>query len=145
MGFEKSIYNDGEIHYSFPKWKKDLLKMTSVKNKNLYQEIEKDNKINPMEVGLKNNLSESQIKIKDDGSIDLFASENSGISIKQDGTVVVFANRIQFLGTQIEMLSSLLGTSFNQETLFSEGLSNPNEKKGKTEKLKQMMKENQLI
>ena len=139
MAFDKNIYKDGESTYEVPYWRKVVEEITSnVDTFSYKEEFEERRKIQENEVGIKHPKNDSFIKIKDDGTIEAFAGNGSGIRINADETVQVFGN-IQMIGNEVQGVTRINESSFNGNQLSGEYPSL--KEKGISEGVKKIKKE----
>lgn len=139
MAFDKNIYKDGESTYEVPYWRKVVEEITNnVDTFSYKEEFEERRKIQENEVGIKHPKNDSFIKIKDDGTIEAFAGNGSGIRINADETVQVFGN-IQMIGNEVQGITRTNESSFNGSQLSGDYPSL--KEKGISEGVKKIKKE----
>lgn len=91
---------------SMPDWK---IKIFELKNRdsNTIKDYEKQFKFGPTEVGMRNRQTKSHLKIYDNGNIDLFAGDITGLRIDDFlDTIVLYGNKVA-MDTQIVKLKTL--------------------------------------
>lgn len=139
MAFDKDIFTDGESSYEVPYWRKVIEEIDmNVDTFNYRDEMIKRRRIQEDEIGIKHPKNNSFIKIKDDGTIEAFAGNGSGIRIKPDETMQFFGN-IQMIGNGFQGITNKNKAVFNEENLSGEY---PDlDEKGKTSSLKNLMDE----
>lgn len=139
MAFDKEIFVDGESTYEVPYWRKVVEEVsTNADNFNYSEEFSKRRKIQENEVGLKHPKNNSFVKIKDDGTIEAFAGNGSGVKINPDETMQFFGN-IQVIGNSFQGISQKNEATFNAKS-FGDNYPSIKEK-GLSQKLKDMKKE----
>lgn len=117
MAFDKNVFNDGESAYEVPYWRKVIENVSANVNTFNYQdEFIKRQTIQENEVGIKHPKNNSFIKIKDDGTIEAFVSNGSGLRIRPDETLQLFGD-VQVIGNSFQGITKKNESSFNQEQL----------------------------
>lgn len=139
MAFDKELFRDGESTYEVPEWRKTIERVSSEADKFDYEkEFKRRRMIQENEIGLKHPKNNSYIKIKDDGTIEAFAGNGSGIRINNDETMQFFGN-IQAIGNKFQGITKKNEASFNEEA--ASGQYPSLEEKGLSEDLKTLIKE----
>ena len=101
--------NDSAI----PDWKQ---KLSDIKNKdiNTVVDYEKQFKFNHTEVGMRNLKNQSHLKIFDNGNVEMFAGDASGITINDTyDTVNIFGNATNINTHNMNILTRPYGLSWN--------------------------------
>lgn len=139
MGFEKKVHRDGDVVFDVPHWRRQWEDL-SEKTRSLELSVARDDAqlVGSQEVGLKHNKSGAIVRLKDDGSIELFA-ESSGIRITQSG-IQMFGQKIQIMGGEMDVLTTPHGFQENG-AVVTEGYAAFPRKKGKSERLLDLCKE----
>lgn len=139
MAFDNKVFTDGESSYEVPYWRKAIEYIdVNIDTFTYEEEFQKRRKIQEKEVGLKHPNNNSFIKIKDDGTIELFAGDGGGIRLHSDNRLQLFGN-IQIIGNTFQGLTPLNQAVFNEETLSGEY---PDvQEKGRTEGFKKLLDE----
>lgn len=139
MAFDKEIFADGESTYEVPYWRKVIEEVsTNVGTFSYNKEFLKRRKIQEDEVGIKHPKNNSFIKIKDDGTIEAFAGNGSGIRINPDETMQLFG-AIQVIGNKFQGVTQTNESSFNENKLSGNYPSL--EEKGLSQELKDLKEE----
>lgn len=139
MAFDKELFADGESTYEIPYWRKVVEEVSTNAHKfNYTEEFEKQKIIQENEVGIKHPKNNSFIRIKDNGTIEAFAGNGSGVRINTDETMQFFGN-VQIIGNKFQGITKLNETNFNENQLSGEYPSL--ETKGLSEELKKLKKE----
>lgn len=139
MAFDKEVFTDGESTYEVPYWRKIVEKVsTNVGTFSYDEEFLRRRKIQEDEVGIKHPKNNSFIKIKDDGTIEAFAGNGSGIRINPDESMQLFGD-IQVIGNKFQGISQKNESIFNGNKLSGDYPSL--EEKGLSEELKNLKKE----
>lgn len=144
MGFEKRTFEDGDITFDIPQWRKNIESIRKSTEKNYLKETQKSSRITEEEVGIKHPKNHSYLRIKDDGSIDAFAENGAGFRFTSDKRLIFFADRIQFIAKQVENITSANGLVSNGYVLNESGIQEFPRKKGKTNSLKELIKKTGL-
>lgn len=145
MGFENRIYDDGDIEFDIPEWKKNIEEIEKIsKPINFLEEESQDRLLNKKEVGLKNLQSDSFIRIQDNGTIEAFTSYNSGIRMFRDGGVQIFGDKIQMIAKELDIITTANGTTINQNIIGKDVLNKFPRKKGKEKTFLELIKEYNL-
>lgn len=139
MAFDKNLFEDGESAYQVPYWRQVIETIDAeVDTFDYVKEARKRQKVREDEVGIKHPKNNSHIIIKDDGTIEAFAGNGTGIRIKPDESMQIFGNT-QIIGNKFQGITGVNDTEFNGEKLSGEYPSL--EEKGKSESLKDLMRE----
>lgn len=119
--FIKNIYEDGDKDYQPARWFEKLENLKEDSGFNLGKTIEEDKKIKKKEVGIFHPDNEAIIKVDDDGSINLFSSEKTGIRIdKENDTIIIFGNEVQFMTNMIHYKMHAQKIKENKKSLKKE-------------------------
>lgn len=139
MAFDKRVFTDGESSYDVPYWRQVIEHIdTNVDTFNYKEEFAQRRRIQENEVGLKHPNNNSFIKIKDDGTIEIFAGDGGGVRLFSDNRLQLFGN-IQIIGNSFQGLTPENQASFNTDKLSGEY---PDiQEKGKTESFKRLFEE----
>lgn len=139
MAFDRKVFTDGESSYEVPYWRKVIEEIdTSVDSFSYSEEFSKRRKIQEKEVGLKHPNNNSFIKIKDNGTIEMFSGDGGGIRLHPDNKVQLFGD-IQLIGNNFQGLTPQNQASFNNDEF---GADYPSlQEKGKTESFKKLLNE----
>lgn len=139
MAFDKELFADGESTYEVPYWRKVVEEVSAnVDTFSYEEEFKRRRRIQEDEVGIKHPKNNSFIKISDDGTIEAFAGNGSGIRIKPDETMQFFGS-VQVIGNKFQGITRKNNSSFNENQLSGEYPSL--EEKGLSEGLKELKKE----
>jgi hypothetical protein len=102
-------YKDSAV----PEWKDRIAK---IKNKdiNTIVQHERQFKFNKNEVGIRNTKTDSHIKVFDNGNIEMFAGDTSGITVSDAyDTVNLYGNAVNLNTHNINMYTRPYGLSWN--------------------------------
>ena len=139
MAFDKDVYADGESTYEVPYWRKVIEEVsTNVDTFDYQEEFDKRRRIRENEVGLKHPNNNSYVKIKDDGTIEMFSDSGTGIRVRQTGDIQFFGD-FQFIGSKFQGITRTNEASFNGEKVSGEYPSI--EVKGLSDELKDLISE----
>lgn len=133
MGFEKKIHRDGDVTFDVPAWRKrweDLMEKEDALS--LAGEREESQYVGSQEVGLKHTKSGASIRLKDNGTIELFTGD-SGIRVTPNG-IQMFGKKLQLIGGEIDALTTPHGLQENG-SVVTDGYASFPRKKGKDKTL----------
>lgn len=120
--FINEIYPDGDVDYSPPEWRQkieDELLRHGVTDYD--EEHEKDQKIKPNEVGIKHPETEAVVRLNDDGTIHVFASETLGIIMDPHSKSINFiGENINFFSHKTHLKTKPTGLLWNENSFNSQ-------------------------
>lgn len=138
MAFDKDLFRDGESTYDTPYWRQVVEYIDANVDTFSYEEqFKKRRKIQEDEIGIKHPKNNSYIKIKDDGTIEIFAGDSGGIRINNDSKMQLFGD-VQVIGNGFQGITPPNQASFNGKALDYDYPSK--REKGKTNELKGLMR-----
>lgn len=113
------LENDDNIDYYVPEWKKTISFLESEKGlKDAPYLDRRDYLIKEREVALKHPEQESIVKIRDDGSVDIFAGETLGMRF-DPGTksCTIFADDINMVSKNVNLFTDAKGFRWNRNEM----------------------------
>lgn len=144
MAFEKRIFEDGDIEYSVPRWKKIIEELNQYEsNHDFIGEINNDNTIDTNDITLKNPVSDSYIRLKKHGDIDIFSENGTGLQLIGD-RLIIHADTVEVLSKKFEIHTTANGVTFNNEVMNTGGIKEFPQRKGKTDRLKNLIEGGEL-
>lgn len=98
--FEYKGFSDGDRLYQVPEWKKWVEK-ESIRKKKIQERIAEKAKIKTDEIGLKHPKTGASLILKDDGGIEIFSGDGSGI-LMEKGRVIVSGEELFLSSASME-------------------------------------------
>lgn len=142
MGFERRIYEDGDIEFNVPEWKRNIEEVLQLSEPiDFLQEKKNLKNIKQREVALKHLKNNSFLRIQDDGTIEIFSEFNSGIRFDTNSNVQIFGDKVQVLAKEFDIRTTANGTTINDYILGDDVVSKFPRKKGKEITFLEMAKE----
>lgn len=101
----EKVYGDGDKEIRFPYWREVLQREnTNFNKKELENEREQCLFINEDEIALKHPKTGATFKLSDDGSIEMYANEDTGIRLDPyENTVVIFGDSIHLASKETRL------------------------------------------
>lgn len=127
--FEYKGFSDGDRLYQVPEWKKWVEK-ESIRKKKIQERIAEKAKIKTDEIGLKHPKTGASLILKDDGGIEIFSGDGSGI-LMEKGRVIVSGEEMflssasmefQTLPNNVYMNGEAIGLSASKRKGLSAGV-----------------------
>lgn len=99
--FVRTVYNDGDKDIYMPYWKKVVRDETiKQRSRDLEDIMEEDTFIDEDEVALKHPETGAVIKLRDDGSIEMFVNEDTGFRMDPKENAIMFFGDILHVTTK---------------------------------------------
>ncbi|MEX3713569.1 hypothetical protein ABFV99_14290 [Cytobacillus horneckiae] len=113
--YVNKTYGDGDKDIYLPFWRQVLQReLTNAEVKNLERLQESMQFINEDEIALKHPATGSTIKLADDGSIEFFVNEDTGIRLDPvDNAIVFYGDSVHFAAKEMRMHTKPYGLIWN--------------------------------
>ena len=124
--YVNKTFADGDKDIHFPYWRQVLQKETrDFKAYDLEVEQQKWQFINEDEIALKHPVTGSTFKLADDGSIEMFVNEDTGIRIdSKDNSIIFYGDSVHFATKEMRIHTkphSLIWNNYNFNPYFYYG------------------------
>ena len=117
MAFEEKYFPDGDIVFRVPSWRKKLESMEADIGQSVYAETAETPIFKENEVGIKHPVNGSFIRINDNGAIEAFTAYGTGVRIQPDNLLQLFSDRVQVIGSVLDIRTTPNGTNLNAGVL----------------------------
>lgn len=117
--YVNKVYGDGDKDIHFPYWRQVVQKETVNFNaKSLEKEQEKHQFIGEDEIALKHPKTGATVKLNDDGSIEMFVNEDTGIRLDpKDNSVIFYGDSVHFATKEMRMHTKPYGLIWNNHNM----------------------------
>lgn len=112
-------YSDGDKDISIPYWKDVIQKeIIDSKKQNTSREMEKTVFISEDEIALKHPVTGATIKLRDDGSIEMFVNEDTGIRLDPiDNAITFFGDSVHVATKEMRIHTKPQGFIWNNHNI----------------------------
>lgn len=113
--YVNKMYSDGDKDIYFPYWRQVIQgEAANFNSKSLEKEQEKRKFIAEDEIALKHPVTGATIKVCDDGSIEMFVNEDTGIRLdSQENSIVFYGDSVHFASKEMRMHTKPYGLIWN--------------------------------
>ncbi|MEC4620931.1 hypothetical protein VST04_22825 [Bacillus paranthracis] len=117
--YVNKTYGDGDKDIHYPYWRQVLQnELVNFKAKSLEKELENWQFISEDEIALKHPVTGSTFKLCDDGSIEMFVNEDTGIRLDaKDNGIIFYGDSIHFATKEMRMHTKPYGFIWNNHNL----------------------------
>ncbi|MEK1829022.1 hypothetical protein AAAC51_07685 [Priestia megaterium] len=117
--YVNKTYNDGDKDIYLPYWRQVTQnEVSNVSEMSLEKEQEKRQVIGEDEIALKHPVTGSTVKVCDDGAIEMFVNEDTGIRLDpKENNIIFYGDTIHFASKEMRMHTKPYGFIWNNHNL----------------------------